>query len=415
MRHYSSLLFLFVVLPFFGQQKLTLEECQIAVTKNYPLAKQLDLYTQKGNFEKKVIEKGNLPKVDVNAQATYQSDVIEFPFSMPNTSIKPLNKDQYRATLDVQQLIYNGGLIKANSELKDIQIQNAKQQVNVSLYQLKTKVNFSFMTVLMLQEQNELSIAKKDLLTNKIKEVHSGVKNGMLLPSSEYVLQAELIKVNQLLAENNLSKQKEIKNLEQLTVTPIAATTIFEKPTHFSTNEIRPELELFEIQRENLEKSKELLSKSKLPKLNAFGQLGYGNPGLNMLDNSFQDFYMVGLKLNWNVFDWNKSQKEKAALDVAKEVIQTEKETFETTIAIQLNEVQTDIEKLTAAIQSDTEIIKLREKVLSASDSQLKNGAITSSDYLTELTQLFDAKSAQKMHEIQLQLAQLNYKIIKGN
>ena len=172
---------------------------------------------------------------------------------------------------------------------------------------------------------------------------------------------------------------------------------------------------MFEIQRENLEKSKELLSKSKLPKLNAFGQLGYGNPGLNMLDNSFQDFYMVGLKLNWNVFDWNKSQKEKAALDVAKEVIQTEKETFETTIAIQLNEVQTDIEKLTAAIQSDIEIIQLREKVLSASDSQLKNGAITSSDYLTELTQLFDAKSAQKMHEIQLQLAQLNYKIIKGN
>ena len=415
MKHYSSLLFLFVVLPFFGQQKLTLEACQTALANNYALVKQLDLYTEKGNFEQQALAKAHLPKVDVNAQATYQSDVIEFPFSMPNTSIKPLYKDQYRATLDVQQLIYNGGLIKANSELKTIQIQNAKQQVHVSLYQLKTKVNFSFMTVLLLQEQNELLVAKKDLLTNKIKEVHSGVKNGMLLPSSEYVLQAELIKVNQLLAENNLSKQKEIKNLEQLTVTPIAATTIFEKPTHFSTNEIRPELELFEIQRENLEKSKELLSKSKLPKLNAFGQLGYGNPGLNMLDNSFQDFYMVGLKLNWNVFDWNKSQKEKAALDVAKEVIQTEKETFETTIAIQLNEVQTDIEKLTAAIQSDIEIIQLREKVLSASDSQLKNGAITSSDYLTELTQLFDAKSAQKMHEIQLQLAQLNYKIIKGN
>lgn len=415
MRHYSSLLFLFVVLPFFGQQKLTLEECQIAVTKNYPLAKQLDLYTQKGNYEKKVIERGNLPKVDVNAQATYQSDVIEFPFSMPNTSIKPLNKDQYRATLDVQQLIYNGGLIKANSELKDIQIQNAKQQVNVSLYQLKTKVNFSFMTVLMLQEQNELSIAKKDLLTNKIKEVHSGVKNGMLLPSSEYVLQAELIKVNQLLAENNLSKQKEIKNLEQLTFTTISETTIFEKPTHFSTNEIRPELELFEIQRENLEKSKELLSKSKLPKINAFGQLGYGNPGLNMLDNSFQDFYMVGLKLNWNVFDWNKSKIEKSSLDIAKELVQTEKETFETNSAIQLNEVQTEIEKLTLAIQSDTEIIELREKVLRASDSQLKNGAITSSDYLIELTQLFDAKSAQKVHEIQLHLVQLNYQIIKGN
>lgn len=415
MKHYSSILFLFVMLPFFGQQKLTLDECQTAVTKNYPLAKQLDLYTQKGNFEKQAIEKGNFPKIDINAQATYQSDVIEFPFSMPNTSIKPLNKEQYRATLDVQQLIYNGGLIKANSELKDIQIQNVKQQVNVSLYQLKTKVNFSFMTILLLQEQNELLVAKKELLTNKIKEVHSGVKNGMLLPSSEYVLQAELAKVNQTLAENNLNKQKEIQNLEKLTFTTISRETFFETPTEFSTSESRPELELFEIQREQVEKSKELLSKSKLPKLNAFGQLGYGNPGLNMLDNSFQDFYIVGLKLNWNVFDWNKSKNEKASLDIAKELVQTEKETFETNIAIQLNEVQTEIEKLTLAIQSDTEIIELREKVLRASNSQLKNGAITSSDYLTELTQLFDAKSAQKMHEIQLHLAQLNYQIIKGN
>jgi outer membrane protein TolC len=115
------------------------------------------------------------------------------------------------------------------------------------------------------------------------------------------------------------------------------------------------------------------------------------------------------------VFDWNKSKNEKAALDIAKELVQTEKETFENTISIQLNEVQSEIEKLTLAIQSDNEIIQLREKVLKASDSQLKNGAITSSDYLTELTQLFDVKSAQKMHEIQLHLAQLNYQIIKGN
>ncbi|MFT7251368.1 MAG: outer membrane protein TolC, partial [Flavobacterium sp.] len=47
-------------------------------------------------------------------------------------------------------------------------------------------------------------------------------------------------------------------------------------------------------------------------------------------------------------------------------------------------------------------------------DSQLKNGVITTADYLVELTQLYDAKTNQKVHQTQLELAKVNYQIIKG-
>jgi hypothetical protein len=69
-------------------------------------------------LEIEAINKAKLPKIDLNAQATYQSDVTSLPISLPNVTVNPPNKDQYRTTVDVNQLIYNGGLIDATAKIK---------------------------------------------------------------------------------------------------------------------------------------------------------------------------------------------------------------------------------------------------------------------------------------------------------
>ncbi|WP_264559411.1 TolC family protein [Flavobacterium sp. N2270] len=415
MRNLIIILFLFFGSFLQAQQKITLNECYDLVEKNYPLAKQTNLLQQKSALEIDALNKAKLPKIDINAQATYQSAVTQLPISLPNVTITPLNKDQYRATLDVNQLIYNGGMIEANSKLKEVQTQTVQQQVTVNLYQLKSRINYSYMMILLWQEQNRLLISKKNSILEKISEVKSGVRNGAILPASEQVLEAELLKLEQALTENSFQRIKELQNLASLTTTSFAENTILEQPIlNLETNGTRPEIQFFELQQTQIEASKDVISKSNLPKLNAFGQAGYGNPGLNMLNNSFESFYIVGLKLNWNVFDWNKSKTEKEALDVAKEIISTEKETFETNNQMQLNELKSEILKMETIIKTDVQIIQLLEKVLQSYDSQLRNGVITSSDYITELNNLFDAKTNQKIHETQLQLAKINYQTIKG-
>ncbi|WP_338377873.1 TolC family protein [uncultured Flavobacterium sp.] len=415
MRNLIIILFLFFGSFLQAQQNITLNECYDLVEKNYPLAKQTNLLQQKSALEIDALNKAKLPKIDINAQATYQSAVTQLPISLPNVTITPLNKDQYRATLDVNQLIYNGGMIEANSKLKEVQAQTVQQQVAVNLYQLKSRINYSYMMILLWQEQNRLLISKKNSILEKISEVKSGVRNGAILPASEQVLEAELLKLEQALTENSFQRIKELQNLASLTSTSFAENTILEQPIlNLETNGTRPEIQFFELQQTQIEASKDVISKSNLPKLNAFGQAGYGNPGLNMLNNSFESFYIVGLKLNWNVFDWNKSKTEKEALDVAKEIISTEKETFETNNQMQLNELKSEILKMETIIKTDVQIIQLREKVLQSYDSQLRNGVITSSDYITELNNLFDAKTNQKIHETQLQLAKINYQTIKG-
>ena len=401
-----------------AQQKLTLEDCYALANKNYPIAKQAELLQQKNTYEIDALKKGKLPKIDLNAQATYQSEVTELPIKIPNVVVTPLNKDQYRATLDVNQLIYNGGVIDANTKLKEAQTKTQQQQVAVSLYQLKTRINQYYFSILLLQEKEALLISKQEQLNSRIKEVQSGVKYGAILPASEKVLEAEILKIKQQLIEIKSDKTKLLQNLATLTYSPIENTTKLVKPNFtidFKKESNRPELKLFDLQSQQIETSSALLSKNQLPKVNAFGQAGYGNPGLNMLNNSFETFYMVGLKANWNVFDWNKTKAEKQALSVSKEIINSEKETFTINNQMQLQEFENEIQKNQDILATDTEIIDLRNTILKSSDSQLKNGVITSSDYIVEFTNLYEAKTNQKLHEIQLELAKANYQVIKGN
>lgn len=411
-------LFFFLMVPLFavGQQKITLKECYALANKNYPLAQQGNLLQEKNTLETEALQKGKLPKIDLNAQATYQSEVTQIPIPMP--SVTPLNKDQYRATLDANQLLYNGGLIDANAKIKEAQTKTQQQQVAVNLYQLKTKINQLYFTALLLQEQKAILVNKQEELLSKIKEVKTGVQFGAILPASEKILEAENLKIKQQLTEIQFNKKRILENLATLTVSPIEENVILANPNNsvdFTATTNRPELQLFDLQNEQIELSKTVISKNQLPKINAFAQAGYGNPGLNMLDNSFQPFYMMGLKANWNVFDWNKAKTDKEALSVSKNIIQTEKETFLLQTQMQVQEMENEIQKLEAMITTDAEIIAIRESVLQASAAQMKNGVITSSEYVTELTRLYEAKTNLKTHQLQLGLAKVNYQVIKGH
>ena len=391
MKSFLILLICLITVPLFGQQSITLEECYELATTNYPLAQQKQLLEIQNKLDKDAIATSKLPQLLLEAQATYQSDVIEVP--IPNSNIEPLNNDQYRATLSINQLIYNGGTTNASLNLKNAQLKTKQKQVEVNLYQLKQQVNQLYFSILLTQESKLLLNARQTQLEAKLKEVKSGIKYGVILPSSDKVLEAELLKINQQSQELESNKLALIETLSYLINQPLDVSTQFQNPlieNELQSDISRPELELFKLQTKEIEDSESLMAKQNAPKLFGFATGGYGNPGLNMLDNSFQTYYIAGVKLNWNVFDWNSNKKQRQSLAINKDIIETETETFKLNTNIELNQQQKEIEKIEEFIISDLEIIHLRKDVLKAADSQLKNGVITSSAYITELTNLFE-------------------------
>ena len=411
-----SILFLQAIV--FAQQPVSLEQCYEAATANYPLAKKITLLEQQNKLDTEVLQTANKPQLFLDAQATYQSDVIELPVSLPNVLIEPPNQDQYKATLSVNQLIYNGGVIKASIEAKKAEGKAQQKAVEVSLYQLKKQINNSYFSILLLQEKQQLLEAKKDRLQARLKEVKAGIKYGTLLPSSDSVLEAEVLKITQQQEEIRIQKQALFTTLSSITGIKLTQNTILETPTlpENITNTInRPELDLFKLQKQQIDATRKVISKQNAPKILGFATGGYGNPGLNMLDNSFQPFYIVGAKLNWNVFDWNTKKKQEQSLQINKQIITNQEEVFKLNTRVEMDTYRSAVNTYSAYLATDQEIIKLREKIVKTAESQLKNGVITASTYITELTNLFEAKNNASVHRIQLLRSKANYQITQGN
>lgn len=398
-----------------GQESITLDECYKLMFQNYPLAKQIQLFEKQNTLDTEVISNVRRPQIHLDAQATYQSDVIELP--LPITTFEGVNKDQYRATISVNQLLYNGGTTGASLNLKSAQTKTKQKQVEVNLYQLKQQINQLYFSILLSQETYLLLESKQTQLLAKLKEVQSGIKYGVILPTSDKVLEAELLKLSQQFDEAESNRIALIETLSSSIGQSLDHAILFQNPivnTVLETEINRPELDLFQLKREEIERSEALIAKQNAPKLLAFATGGYGNPGLNMLDNSFQAFYTAGIKLNWSVFDWSSNKKQRQSVAINKDIIDSEVETFALKTNIALNQQIKEMDKIERFIASDLEIIKLRKEILKSADSQLKNGVITSSAYITELTNLYEAENTLLKHKIQLQLAKANYKFIKG-
>lgn len=410
-------LLVFITSYGFAQKQITLTNCYQLVEKNHPIAKQYQLLDTQQQLENNIIAKSKLPVANWSAQSTYQSDVTFLPISTPNLGVQPPNKDQYKTTLTLNQLIFNDGLIKANNELNNSKFEVKKQQTSVNLYQLKLNINKLFFAILNLQEQEQILTAKIDLLKTKIEEVTAGIKYGNILPSSNDLLKAEILKVNGSLIALQSNKKYYLEALSLLIGQPISSSsTLVSKniKAHFNNPISRPESELFKLEKEQITNQKKVLNKHIAPQLIGFATGGYGNPGLNMLDNNFKTFYIAGLKLKWNVFDWGKNKKQRASLDIQKDLINNQQSIFNLNTNIALKQQYEKINSLNQLIEQDQSIVNLREKVLKTVNSQLKNGIITTSNYLTEFTNLFESKTILKQHQIQLLQAKANYNIIKG-
>lgn len=420
MKKYISILFLISCGSTFSQKgdTLTLDFCQQKALENYPVLKQKELLNTASEITVSDFAKTYLPQLSLNGQTTYQSETTEIPINIPGMEIPSLYNDMYKVTFDVTQMIYDGGLVSAQKKLEIASLQAELQSVESELYKLKEKINTIYFAIIILQEEkNLLKLLKRDV-QNKLAKIESGIKNGTLLESNALVLKAEIIKINQQITEIDYSITSGYKMLGDylnITVSDSAKLKLPDIAAVFTDyDNVRPEVKAFELQEQKLDISKDLLDCKLVPKVAAFGQLGYGRPGLNMLSNSFDAFYIVGAKVSWTLWDWSETKNEKKLLDLQKQLLETKKETFNQGIKILMEKSITDIAKYEDLIESDNEIIDIREKIVKTTESQLENGTITATEYLTELNNLSQSKVNLQSHKMELIEAKIDYLTLKG-
>lgn len=396
---------------------LTLEQCYDLLAKTSPLAQQKALTITAGNLAEKNLNLKWLPQADLNAQATYQSDVTSVRIKLPNLSIDEPSKDQYKGTLDLVQPVFDGGVTGTQKKIQRATTNIESQKVEVDLYQLRSRVNTYFFTALLMDENIRIMELTKADLENNIRKVSAQATNGIATNSNVDVLKAELLKVSQRIIEYQANRKSAIEMLEVLTGSPIDANASFVKPAMLADKDetiSRPELKLFDYQKQQFRLQSRLIQAKANPKVSLFGTGGYGRPGLNMLKNDFQWYYLGGVKLSIPITGQFTRQREMKVMRMQEQIVEKQREAFLSNNRQLQVQQKNELEKYGQLIGSDAEIVGLRTKIKENASVRLANGIITSSDYITELNAENQAMLAQKLHEVQWLQAQYNYKLIIG-
>lgn len=401
-------------------QVVTLQECWDSAENIHAQQKEKGFLSEVLGLKLENIHSGWFPKAEVFAQATYQSDVITIDpgISIPGLSFPTQKKDQYKLGVDLQQVIYDGGVTRARKDVESVNIRTQLAGIDVSIYKLREMVTQIYFNIIVNKENIKILELFHLELLQRMQVVKSGIENGVVQESALWQLEIEELKLKQKIFEINHLNKNLFDNLSELTGMNFANDTELRLPPSQPFDEIytaRKEYVWFDLMKDGFKETEKLVTASRRPKLAAFAQAGYGRPGLNMLSEEFETYYMVGVRLGWTLTDWRQSRREIQILGLQQQVIDTRRESFDQTLRVGLNNELSAITRLREIISNDKKMIELHEKLLQVYTAKLDEGVIQPVDYLAEFNALLEAKIQLEIHEKKLIQSQVNYIIHSGS
>lgn len=398
-------------------QKIGLLECYTKAENNSPLITQITTLGTIGAESVENIGTAWKPQATLTGRVSWQSEVagLDLNIPIPGFELPEVSKDWYKAYVDITQTIYDGGLNKASKEFELIKTAFQQQQVKVALFELRSRVNGIYFASLALQLQQEIATLRYSTLEKQHARLKSAIKNGIIHESELMQLEAEMIKAQSMIIEIKNTSKTSLAMLSFLIGEDVSDSLLIEVPVEPSLKDTtlknsRPELELFESQKQQLEVQSEMVQKMRSPKVYGFGQVGYGRPGLNILNDAFADWYVIGIGVNWKVYDWNETRRRRNILSLQQDLITSNTENFlfqlELTQQAKWNEIFTSVEMLDA----DIKVKEIYTNIAKSSASRLENGVLTSADYIRDLNASTEA--ALKLKQRRLDIIKQKYEYL---
>ena len=412
MKHFILLILYFgLAASVFAQT--TLETCQQLAHEHYPEIEQYDLIRLTEQYDLSNAARAWLPQLTLSAQATWQNEVPEFPdafsgmLSQAGVIIPGLKKDQYKVGIELNQTIWDGGKTNADKRLARTEAAEQRATTDVNLYALKKRVNELYFGILLLEEKLTQTNRTIALLESNLNKVRSLVTNGTALASDADAVEAELLAVRQQATQIEASRTSYRKMLELFIGEPLQGNLLRpESDEPMTTKSARPELVLFDAQKNRLAAQEALIKSSTRPKFGFFAQGYYGYPSMDyfasMMSNEWRWNLLTGIRMSWNFGAYYTKKNSLNKLRTAQQSIDLQRDVFQFETDLQVAQETGDITRLRKTLADDARIVALRQSVREAAESKLRNGIIDTNDLLQKITDEATARSAQSVHEIEL-------------
>ena len=400
-----------------ADDSLRLDRLQAAAEQRDPRARQLSIREAQTTLRLRTIAAERLPSIAGSAQAQHQSVVTRFP--APPGSVAPaIPHDTYDANVGVTEPLLDPTR-SARATVERAQLARARADVATALHGVRQQVNASFFAAAALSARHEAIAATIAELEAQASVVESRVRNGIALRSELSTLRAELLRRQQddaqLLAERDAALRV-LSDLSGIAIgsdaplaLPALELQVAQARARRDSLVARPELERFERTRDLLARQAEVMGAQTKPRVSAFARAGVGKPGLNMLSTRPESYWIGGVQVQWNPFDWGRTARERQVLELERDAVETESAAFRDALRRATVSDLATIDRLERALATDEEIIALREQIVRETAARFRESAITAAEYVDRQTELLSARIARGLHRVELAQARAAY------
>ena len=398
-----------------NSQAVTLQQCHEAAAGNYPEIKRYQLVELATDYDIANAKKAYLPQVQAYGQATWQNAVSSFPdkverlYEQMGVELKGMSKDQYRVGIDASQVIWDGGATRSRIEQLQAEGQVNHAKSNLTIYQVRSKVNELYFGILMREENLKQTEVKMHTLESNLKLINSYVKGGVATVSDAQRVEAEMASTRQqrsTIEETDKAYRKVLGIFTGLDLT----SAPLERPADLAVDDKvesnHPQLAYLDAQRAALEAQRHSIKASLMPQVSAIGTAYYGRPGYDMFKAMFQDKFsfnfMVGMKATWSLSSLYSKKNNEAKIDNAERELNVERDKFLFNTSMTTAAKQGSIAAGEKELSEDDTIIALRQSVRKATESKLKHGIIVPDDLVKDVSSEHMARLARAYRELEI-------------
>lgn len=398
---------------------LSLDQALEAARRHHPNSAKIGLEAEASHTRSESISAEWLPGVQLNGQVGYQSLVPEIPIRMPGVTPPAIPKDRYQVSLDVNQLIYDGGSLSLRQDLNVLDSEIAQKRLEMGRFPVEQQVAENWFRITLVDQRLASLRLVRQEIDDRLATARNRFAEGLVLRSDVAALEAERIKLDQQETGLKADRSVAVATLARLTGLEIQDGTDFiavNGPSDLARDVVwkRPELTFYELSRQRADASVDLRKSQFRPAVQGFAQAAYAKPGLDMFSDQFNAFWQAGLKASWTIWDRGAVRRERELAKIQRRSIDEDEVLFRRNVELALDQLWAEVAKQRSLIDADRRLVELQEEVVGITRARFDDGLVTSTDYLAQVRALDQARLQLDLRNIQIESAYVSIRILTG-
>jgi outer membrane protein TolC len=377
-----------------------------------PRVAQLQLEAARTELRLQSIAVERRPSFRIDALGQYQSDVPTPPSPLPGG--QPLWAPPHQTvdgSLRIEQPLVSPS-IAPRLAVERAALAESQARVRTAVFGRRQEVNEAFFGAALLQERMGALRATITVLDDLLEDAAVRVRERTALPSEAASIEAVRLERRRDLATLAADRRAALARLSELTTRTLGEGTELSLPdlgeavlrarTARPTLRARPEFDQFGRTRDRLDEQGLAARAQERPRVNAFGRVGYGKPGLNFIANEFDTYWTAGIQVQWTPWTWGTSDREQAALALQQRIVDADEAAFRSGLERAVQDDLAALDRLEGTATLDDQIVALRETVDRETRLRLDERVASAAQYLDQSTDLLDARLARASHVVEL-------------